>query len=232
MPVSNASSSRIVASAAAKAAPTPFDVCNTSVVLRAMLLVAVSVLTTSLFIPVEYAGWKGWIMHAGLGLACAQPAVLLWLMVVCMCKNWLARQARHVFFQLTSDLRAGFVDEFFDISAAAHKGIGLICQRADKAFCDQLVQTVDRKHRIDILVDVGVVKSAVCYHQFRGWRVEWNHSVGEVSRGIEWRLRFYMDSACRNECNLAFVERLFEFREYRFWCNRNEYFRLHSFFTC
>ena len=96
MPVSNASSSRIVASATAKAAPTPFDVCNTSVVLRAMLLVAVSVLTTSLFIPVEYAGWKGWIMHAGLGLACAQPAVLLWLMVVCMCKNWLARQARHV----------------------------------------------------------------------------------------------------------------------------------------
>lgn len=97
MPVSNASSSRIVASGPARAAvPMPFDVCNSSVVLRAVLLVAVSVLTASLFVPMEYEGWKGWAMHAGLGLACAQPAVLLWLMVVCLAKHWLARQTQQL----------------------------------------------------------------------------------------------------------------------------------------
>ncbi len=96
MPVSHASSARIVASGTAKAAPLPFDVCNTGVVLRAMLLVVVSVLTTSLFIPVTYAGWKGWLLHAGLGLACAQPGALLWLVVVCTAKRWLARQPQRV----------------------------------------------------------------------------------------------------------------------------------------
>ena len=94
MPAPHASSSRIVASGGAKVVPMSFDMCNAGVVLRAVLLVVVSVLTTSLFVPIEYAGWKGWAMHAGLGLACAQPGALLWLMLVCVTKQWLARQSR------------------------------------------------------------------------------------------------------------------------------------------
>lgn len=94
MPAPHASSSRIVASGGAKVVPMSFDMCNAGVVLRAVLLVVVSVLTTSLFVPMEYAGWKGWALHAGLGLACAQPGALLWLMLVCVTKQWLARQSR------------------------------------------------------------------------------------------------------------------------------------------
>ncbi|MDO5654258.1 MAG: histidine kinase, partial [Brachymonas sp.] len=37
-------------------------------------------------------GWQGWLMHIGTGLACALPATLMWLMVVCTAKRWLARQ--------------------------------------------------------------------------------------------------------------------------------------------
>ena len=70
--------------------------------------------------------------------------------------------------QLPGDLRAGLFLEFLDVAAAAHKGIGLVCQRADKALLHQLVEPVDGEHGVDVLVDIGVVKAAVGHHQLAG----------------------------------------------------------------
>ena len=93
MPAPNASTSRIVASGAPAAARLPFDVCHVGMVLRTVVLVLVSVFTASLFMPVAYGGWRGWLLHISMALACAQPGALLWLMVVCVARHWLARQS-------------------------------------------------------------------------------------------------------------------------------------------
>ena len=67
--------------------------------------------------------------------------------------------------KLSCDLRSRLILELLNVSAAAHEGIGLFRQRANIAFFYQLAKSVNREHGIDILVDIGVVKSAVGNHE-------------------------------------------------------------------
>ena len=93
MHASDASSPRIVASAPPSAATVPlFDACNAGVVLRAVLLVTLSVMIASLFVPMQFQGWQGWLMHTGTALACALPGTFLWLMAACVARRWLGRR--------------------------------------------------------------------------------------------------------------------------------------------
>ena len=73
-----------------------------------------------------------------------------------------------LFFQLSGNFRTCFVFEFFDVSATTHEGVGFCRERADKAFVNQFVKTIDREHGIDIFIDIRVIKTSVCNHQHIG----------------------------------------------------------------
>jgi two-component system sensor histidine kinase AlgZ len=65
-----------------------FDTCQVGVVLRAVLFVQAIVLVASLF---ETSGWMPWVWEAMLLTGAAQPAVVVWLLVVCLLKRPLDR---------------------------------------------------------------------------------------------------------------------------------------------
>lgn len=65
-----------------------FDTCQVGVVLRAVLFVQAIVLVASLF---ETSGWMAWVSQAMLLTGAAQPAVVIWLLVVCLIKKPLDR---------------------------------------------------------------------------------------------------------------------------------------------
>ncbi len=65
-----------------------FDTCQVGVVLRAVLFVQAIVLVASLF---ETSGWMPWVWEAMLLTGAAQPAVVVWLLVVCLLKKPLDR---------------------------------------------------------------------------------------------------------------------------------------------
>lgn len=65
-----------------------FDTCQVGVVLRAVLFVQAIVLVASLF---ETSAWRAWVGHAMLLTGAAQPAVVSWLLVVCLLKKQLDR---------------------------------------------------------------------------------------------------------------------------------------------
>ncbi len=65
-----------------------FDTCQVGVVLRAVLFVQAIVLVASLF---ETSGWLPWMWLAMLLTGAAQPAVVVWLLVVCLLKKPLDR---------------------------------------------------------------------------------------------------------------------------------------------
>jgi len=65
-----------------------FDTCQVGVVLRAVLFVQAIVLVASLF---ETRGWIAWAAQALLLTGAAQPAMVVWLVVVCLIKKPLDR---------------------------------------------------------------------------------------------------------------------------------------------
>ncbi len=65
-----------------------FDTCQVGVVLRAVLFVQAIVLVASLF---ETSGWMAWVGLTMLLTGAAQPAVVVWLLVVCLLKRPLER---------------------------------------------------------------------------------------------------------------------------------------------
>ena len=65
-----------------------FDTCQVGVVLRAVLFVQAVVLVASLF---ETSGWMPWVWLTMLLTGAAQPAVVVWLLVVCLLKQPLDR---------------------------------------------------------------------------------------------------------------------------------------------
>lgn len=65
-----------------------FDTCQVGVVLRAVLFVQAVVLVASLF---ETSGWMPWVWLTMLLTGAAQPAVVVWLLVVCLLKKPLDR---------------------------------------------------------------------------------------------------------------------------------------------
>lgn len=91
MYASDASSPRISSQRTANHCNRAFDACNAGVVLRAVLLVTLSVMIASLFVPMQLRGWQGWLMHTGTALACALPGTFLWLMAACVARRWLGR---------------------------------------------------------------------------------------------------------------------------------------------
>ena len=56
--------------------------------------------------------------------------------------------------ELFGNLRSCLLTELLNISAASHEGVCLICQRSDESGVDKLMETVDREHCIDVLVDI------------------------------------------------------------------------------
>ena len=65
-----------------------FDACQVGVVLRAVLLVELVLAVAVMF---GHATFMGWALAWSLLTAGALPAVLAWLVVVCISKRWLAR---------------------------------------------------------------------------------------------------------------------------------------------
>lgn len=65
-----------------------FDTCQVGVVLRAVLFVQAAVLVVSLF---ETSGWRAWMGQMMLLTGAAQPAVVIWLLAVCLLKKPLDR---------------------------------------------------------------------------------------------------------------------------------------------
>lgn len=65
-----------------------FDTCQVGVVLRAVLFVQAIVLVASLF---ETSGWMPWVGLTMLLTGAAQPALVVWLLVVCLLKRQLDR---------------------------------------------------------------------------------------------------------------------------------------------
>ena len=65
-----------------------FDTCQVGVVLRAVLFVQAIVLVASLF---ETSGWRPWVELTMLLTGAAQPAVVIWLLGVCLLKKPLDR---------------------------------------------------------------------------------------------------------------------------------------------
>lgn len=61
--------------------------------LRALLLVVGCILTASLFFVREHHSTHVWVMYAGIALACAIPATLLWIILCCVLKNWLKKHS-------------------------------------------------------------------------------------------------------------------------------------------
>jgi two-component system sensor histidine kinase AlgZ len=65
-----------------------FDTCQVGVVLRAVLFVQAIVLVVSLF---ETSGWMAWLSQTMVLTGAAQPAVVVWLLAVCLLKKPLDR---------------------------------------------------------------------------------------------------------------------------------------------
>ncbi len=65
-----------------------FDTCQVGVVLRAVLFVQSIVLVASLF---ETSGWMAWVNETMVLTGAAQPAVVVWLLTVCLLKKPLDR---------------------------------------------------------------------------------------------------------------------------------------------
>ena len=90
------------ASSAVKTTNTPvptkgtvgFDACRSGVVLLVVMLLVLGLLTVSFFIAPPQRGQAQWLMFTGTALACALPATLLWLLIVCVFRRWLSRQSR------------------------------------------------------------------------------------------------------------------------------------------
>ncbi len=72
-----------------------FDACRVGVVLRAVMLVVLSVLAAGFFFSPGHHNRDDWFMYFGTAIGCALPATLLWLMLACVGKRWLARQTRN-----------------------------------------------------------------------------------------------------------------------------------------
>ena len=130
--------------------------------------------------------------------------------------------------ELLRDFGAGLVPELLDVAAAAHERICFFRQRTDESLLDKLMQTVNREHGVDILVDVGIVEAAMRDHELRRRRVELDRAVGEIAGRIEWNLALLMDAACRDERDLAFGKRLLELGEDRRRRERDKDFGLKS----
>jgi two-component system, LytTR family, sensor histidine kinase AlgZ len=73
----------------ARAKELVFDTCQVGVVLRAVLFVQAVVVVASLF---GANGWWAWITQMAMLTGAALPAVLVWLLAVCMLKHQLGRQ--------------------------------------------------------------------------------------------------------------------------------------------
>ena len=67
--------------------------------------------------------------------------------------------------QSLSDPRTGLLCENLDISAAAHETIVERSCFLDETFLHQLVESVDREHAVDVLVNVTVIVTTVGNHQ-------------------------------------------------------------------
>ena len=93
------------------------------------------------------------------------------------------------------------------------------------------METVDREHGVDILVDVGVIETAVRDHELRRRSVKLNRSVAEVAGCIERNLALLVDASGRDESDLAFGERFLQLSENRWGSDRNKDFRLHTFYS-
>ena len=65
-----------------------FDVCHGGVVLRAVLFVHGVVAISLAFVS---TGWVAWLLDVAAAAAAALPATLLWLVVACLSRRWLAR---------------------------------------------------------------------------------------------------------------------------------------------
>jgi len=78
-----------LAQSADATAPTQvFDACHMGVVLRAVLFVELGVAVAAMFAAGTV--WE-WVMHLSLITGGALPATLVWLLLACMAKRWLAR---------------------------------------------------------------------------------------------------------------------------------------------
>ncbi len=72
----------------AEAPGSAFDVCHGGVVLRAVLFVHGVVAIALAFVS---TGWVAWLLDVAAAAAAALPATLLWLVVACLSRRWLAR---------------------------------------------------------------------------------------------------------------------------------------------
>lgn len=72
----------------AEAPGSAFDVCHGGVVLRAVLFVHGVVAISLAFVS---TGWVDWLLDVAAAAAAALPATLLWLVVACLSRRWLAR---------------------------------------------------------------------------------------------------------------------------------------------
>lgn len=105
--------------AVSQAAPVlVFDACHTGVVLRAVLFVEVSLAAGCMFATAT--PWD-WVARLALFTGAALPGTLVWLLVACIAKRWLARSRRWVQYGLA--LALGGVSGLYGCGLLAVSGL-------------------------------------------------------------------------------------------------------------
>ena len=100
------------------------------------------------------------------------------------------------------------------------------CASLDESLSCEFLQSCDREHAVDVLVNVGVVVTTVCYHQIVFFGLVRDLSPCEVSSQVESLLILSVNagSCCESNCHLA--ERLCYRSPNWLRSDRYEYLRL------